>query len=215
MPKLNKKDLLLYLVTDRSWLNGRSLTDVVKDAIIGGATIVQLREKHLSDDEFIKLALEIKQVCSLYHIPLIINDNLNVMLKVDADGIHIGQDDLDPYIVRKQIGDNKILGLSVQTLDQAYKAKEANVDYIGIGAMYPTSTKKDAKYVSISTLKDIVNQVNIPSVVIGGININNIKEFNNININGFALISAILNNADIVSATKQIKQEIRKVIKDE
>ena len=215
MPKLNKKDLLLYLVTDRSWLSGRTLTDAVKDAIVGGVTMVQLREKHLSDDEFIKLALEIKQVCSLYHIPLIINDNLNVMLKVDADGIHIGQDDLDPYIVRKQIGDNKILGLSVQTLDQAYKAKEANVDYIGIGAMYPTSTKKDAKYVSISTLKDIVNQVNIPSVVIGGININNIKEFNHININGFALISAILNNADIVSATKQRKQEIRKAIKDE
>ena len=139
-----KSSLLLYAVTDRYWLNGRKLKDDVEKAILGGATMIQLREKNLSTEDFIKEALEIKEVCKKYDIPFIINDSLEVFLAVDADGIHVGQNDLSADIVRKKIGPNKILGVSAETVSEALLAEKMGADYLGVGTIFSTSTKLDA-----------------------------------------------------------------------
>ena len=171
-----KSSLLLYAVTDRYWLNGRKLKDDVEKAILGGATMIQLREKNLSTEDFIKEALEIKEVCKKYDIPFIINDSLEVFLAVDADGIHVGQNDLSADIVRKKIGPNKILGVSAETVSEALLAEKMGADYLGVGTIFSTSTKLDAINVTKEELARISYSVNIPVVAIGGITLDNIKE---------------------------------------
>ena len=151
-----KEMLKLYLVTDRKWLNGRKLTDDLKKAILGGVTTIQLREKNLSNEEFISIAKEVKKVCQNYHIPFIINDNLEVALAINSDGIHIGQNDIPASIVRKQIGPNKILGVSVHNLKEAFQAKIDGADYVGVGAIFSTETKNDATNVTLDSLKKYV-----------------------------------------------------------
>ncbi len=210
--KLDKKDLELYAVTDRAWLNGRNLEDDVLEAILGGATIIQLREKDITDEEFIEIAFRVKKVCNEYKIPFIINDNLNVMLAVDADGIHVGQSDIEASFIRSKIGKDKILGVSCQTAIEAIKAEEAGADYLGVGSIFNTSTKKDALEVSVKTLRDICDKTRIPVIAIGGINLNNIKELKNTMIDGVAVISAIFKQNNIKEATMLLRKEVEKII---
>ena len=206
-----KSSLLLYAVTDRYWLNGRKLKDDVEKAILGGATMIQLREKNLSTEDFIKEALEIKEVCKKYDIPFIINDSLEVFLAVDADGIHVGQNDLSADIVRKKIGPNKILGVSAETVSEALLAEKMGADYLGVGTIFSTSTKLDAINVTKEELSRISYSVNIPVVAIGGITLDNIKELKNTMISGISVVSAIFKEEDIVKATSNLLKEVNKL----
>ncbi len=203
-----KSSLLLYAVTDRYWLNGRDLKDDVELAILGGATMIQLREKDLPIDLFIKEALEIKEICKKYNVPLIINDSLEVFKAVDADGIHVGQNDMRADLVRKEIGPNKILGVSAETVEEAVLAEKMGADYLGVGTIFTTSTKLDAINVSIEELTKICYTVNIPVVAIGGINLNNIKELRNTMIAGVSIVSAIFGEKDIKLATNNLLKEV-------
>ncbi len=203
------KDMLkLYLVTDRKWLNGRKLTDDLEKAILGGVTTIQLREKNLSNEEFISIAKEVKKVCQNYHIPFIINDNLEVALAINSDGIHIGQNDIPASIVRKQIGPNKILGVSVHNLKEAFQAKIDGADYVGVGAIFSTETKNDATNVTLDSLKKICDNIDLPVVAIGGINLDNISKLKDINIAGIAVVSAIMKANDITAASGQLVREL-------
>ena len=206
-----KSSLLLYAVTDRYWLNGRKLKDDVEKAILGGATMIQLREKNLSTEDFIKEALEIKELCKKYDIPFIINDSLEVFLAVDADGIHVGQNDLSADIVRKKIGPNKILGVSAETVSEALLAEKMGADYLGVGTIFSTSTKLDAINVTKEELARISYSVNIPVVAIGGITLDNIKELKNTMISGISVVSAIFKEEDIVKATSNLLKEVNKL----
>ncbi len=210
--KVDKNILALYAVTDRLWLNDKNLGEVVSEAILGGATIVQLREKNLSKEDFIKEALEVKKICQVFNVPLIINDNLEVMLEVDADGIHVGQNDLDPCYIRNIIGKDKILGVSCQTIDEAKIAMNKGADYLGVGAMFLTTTKKDAINVKLEILKEIC-KLEIPVIAIGGITLDNIKLFEKINLSGIAVISAIFGKKEITKETMKIKNEVMKIIR--
>ena len=199
-----KKAMCLYAVTDSAWVGRQTLTEQVEDAIRGGVTCVQLREKDLTDDEFLKKALEIKAVCKKYHVPFIINDNVEVAVKAGADGIHVGQSDMKAKNVRELIGDKMILGVSAQTVSQAIEAEKAGADYLGVGAVFHTDTKTDADDVSHETLKEISNAVDIPIVAIGGINKGNIMELKGTDIDGVALVSAIFAAEDIENECKEL-----------
>lgn len=203
-----KEMLKLDLVTDRKWLNGRKLTDDLEKAILGGVTTIQLREKNLSNEEFISIAKEVKKVCQNYHIPFIINDNLEVALAINSDGIHIGQNDIPASIVRKQIGPNKILGVSVHNLKEAFQAKIDGADYVGVGAIFSTETKNDATNVTLDSLKKICDNIDLPVVAIGGINLDNISKLKDINIAGIAVVSAIMKANDITAASGQLVREL-------
>ncbi|GFI41171.1 thiamine-phosphate synthase [Thomasclavelia cocleata] len=203
-----KEMLKLYLVTDRKWLNGRKLTDDLEKAILGGVTTIQLREKNLSNEEFISIAKDVKKVCQKYHIPLIINDNLEVALAINSDGIHIGQNDIPASIVRKQIGPDKILGVSVHNLKEAFQAKIDGADYVGVGAIFSTETKNDATNVTLDSLKKICDNIDLPVVAIGGINLDNISKLKDINIAGIAVVSAIMKANDITAASGQLVREL-------
>ena len=167
---IDQAAMCLYAVTDRSWLNGKALEEQVEAALKGGITCLQLREKDLDEEAFIEEAKKIKKLTDAYKVPFIINDNVNVALAVDADGVHVGQKDMAAQDVRTKLGPDKILGVSAQTVEQAISAQEAGADYIGVGAMFTTSTKKDANATSRETLKEIRKNVHIPIVAIGGIN---------------------------------------------
>ncbi|MEG0570829.1 MAG: thiamine phosphate synthase [Oscillospiraceae bacterium] len=202
----DKKHMRLYAVTDRSWLNGNTLESQVEKALKGGVTCIQLREKHISDDEFLQEAYKIKELCHRYSVPFIINDNVDIAIKCCADGVHVGQEDMTSCDVRKKIGNKMILGVSAHTLEQAIDAQENSADYIGVGAMFSTSTKLDADAVSNETLKEICSAVSIPVVAIGGINKDNIKLLRDTGINGVALVSAIF-------ASENIKDECQQLLK--
>ena len=165
----DKKNLLLYAVTDRSWLGTESLYSQVKKAIDGGVTFVQLREKELAQEAFYKEALEIQKLCRNYKVPFVINDNVELAKKIGADGVHVGQSDMEALDVRKVLGDDKIIGVSAQTVEQAELAEEHGADYLGVGAVFPTGSKDDATEVSFETLKEICEHVHIPVIAIGGI----------------------------------------------
>lgn len=199
-----KATLLLYAVTDRTWLGGITLFDQVEDCINGGATIVQLREKDLDDASFLTEAIAIKALCGKYGVPFIINDHVEIAAACDADGVHVGQSDLDVNATRSRIGNHKIIGVSVQTVEQAVLAEQGGADYLGVGAVFPTSSKSDADDVSRETLKKISATVLIPVVAIGGINRHNILELKGTGIAGVAVISAIFAEKDIIGATKEL-----------
>ncbi len=202
--KVDKNSMKLYAVTDRTWLGENSLDDQVEKAIRAGATFIQLREKHLPYDEFVKAAYEIKAVTDKYKIPFVINDNAEVAIEVDADGIHVGQKDMEAENVRKLIGENKILGVSVHTVEQALRAEKMGADYIGVGAVFTTATKEDANNISLETVKKICNSVTIPVVAIGGINKNNIMDLAGSGVDGVAVISAIFAQPDIEMAVGEL-----------
>ena len=202
----------LYLVTDRHWLKAHSLYEDVEAAINGGVTCVQLREKHLNHQLFVQEAKELKKLCNQNQIPLIINDDVEVMLEVDADGIHVGQSDMQAQDVRKLIGSDKVLGVSVQTVEQAITAQNAGADYLGVGAVFPTGTKDDAIEVDLATLQDICQHVDIPIVAIGGINQENLLQLKGSGIDGIAVVSAIMAAEDIIEVTKQLKEKTKELL---
>ncbi len=206
-------NLQLYVVTDRSWLNGKSLAEQVEQAISGGATMVQLREKDLTTKEFLIAAENVKQITDKYDIPLIINDRLDIALAVKAAGLHIGQDDLPAVIARRLLGPGKILGVSVANLQEAIKAVEDGADYLGAGAVFPTETKKDSGYVDDDSLKKITQTVKIPVVAIGGINENNGLKLEGSGIAGIAVVSAVFGRKDVKDAAMTMKQIAESIIK--
>ena len=194
----------LYLVTDRDILKGRDICEAVEEAIEGGVTLVQLREKDISTLEFYNIAFKVKRVTDKYNVPLIINDRLDIALSIDAAGIHVGQDDMPAEIARKLVGDKKILGVSVATVEEAKKAEKDGADYIGVGAMFPTNSKDDARAVSIEILKKIKESVAIPVVAIGGINTKNVSLLEPTNIDGIAVISDVLGKDSIKEAAEKL-----------
>jgi thiamine-phosphate pyrophosphorylase len=194
----------LYAVTDRSWLGDRTLADQVEESLKGGATFIQLREKDLDFDDFVKEARAIKKLTDAYNIPFVINDAVDVALAVDADGVHVGQDDLDAGVLRKLLGD-KIIGVSADTVELALKAEADGADYIGVGAIYTTATKTDAEVVTFETITAICQAVTIPVVAIGGLNESNILRLTGTGVDGVALVSAIFSKKDIISATQTLR----------
>lgn len=201
--KINYK---LYLVTNRDLLKNISLSKAVEEAIKGGTTLVQLREKNVSSLEFYNIAKSIKKVTDKYDIPLIIDDRLDIALAVDAAGLHVGQSDIPAVIARKLLGENKILGVSAHTIDEALKAEKDGADYIGTGAIFTTTTKKDADNVSIKSLKEITEKVHIPVVAIGGISEENVKMLKDTGISGISVISSILGKNDIKKASEDLNK---------
>ena len=212
--KCDKKTLLLYAVTDRAWLNGETLYEQVEKAIKGGVSFVQLREQNLDDESFLSEALEIQKLCKKYNIPFIINDNVEIAKKINADGVHVGQSDMKTSNVRSILGNDKILGVSAQTVEQALLAEKEGADYLGVGAVFPTGSKSDADDVSHETLKEICSAVSIPVVAIGGISAGNVLTLKGSGISGIAVISAIFGAEDIKSATKSLKELTEKVVSE-
>ena len=198
-------DYSLYLVTDRRFIGKQTLAEAVEQAILGGCTMVQLREKELSSLDFYWQAIKIKQITDSYHIPLIINDRVDIAMAVQADGVHIGQHDIPAAAVRKMIGKDMLLGVSVSTVEQAIKAQQDDADYLGVGAMFPTGTKTDADFVSMEKLKEIRKAVSLPIVVIRGINKDNAHCFKTVGIDGLAVVSAILAKPNIKVAAEELK----------
>lgn len=203
---LDKNSLLLYAVTDRHWLNGASLYEQVEQAIEGGASFVQLREKELGQEAFLQEAIEIQKLCRNYHVPFVINDNVEIARSIDADGVHVGQSDMEAGNVRALIGENKILGVSAQTVEQAVLAEKRGADYLGVGAVFHTGSKADASEVSFETLKAICEAVKIPVIAIGGISRDNVLSLGGNGICGIAVISAIFAQKDIRGATSELRR---------
>ena len=211
--KCAKKDLLLYAVTDRRWLaDGETLYQVVEQAIDGGVTFVQLREKELAEDLFLEEAKEIKKLCNARKIPFVINDSVDIALAMDADGVHVGQSDMEAGDVREKLGPDKIIGVSAQTVEQAVLAEKRGADYLGVGAVFPTSSKDDATEVSYETLKAICQAVSIPVIAIGGITKDNVAELYDSGICGIAVISAIYGQKNIKDAAANLKMAVKKII---
>ena len=198
-------DYTLYLVTDRSVMSAKSLEQAVEQAIQGGCTVVQLREKYASSREFFETAQRVKQITDSYHIPLIINDRPDICLAVNAAGIHIGQQDLPAKIVRSMVGPDKIIGVSAATLSEAIQAEQDGADYLGVGAMFATSTKTNTRPVTIERLTQIKQAVQIPVVAIGGIQSSNAATLTKTGIDGIAVVSAILAQENITHAAEQLK----------
>lgn len=204
--KLDRKSMLLYAVTDRNWLNGRTLEHDVEECLKGGATFIQLREKHMDDEALLKEAFAIKDLCTKYNVPFVLDDNVDVAIKCGADGIHVGQSDMEAGDVRAMIGPDKILGVSAQTVEQAVLAEKRGADYLGVGAVFSTTTKLDACGVSKETLREICNAVSIPVVAIGGISHDNILKLKGTGVDGVAVISALFAQKDIKKATEELRE---------
>ena len=212
--KVNKESLALYAITDRSWLGESSLEEDVEEALRGGATFLQLREKDLSFNEFLSQAKNIKTITDKYNIPFVINDNIEVAIKSNADGVHIGQGDMNAKDARKLIGGRKILGVSAKTVETARLAEENGADYIGVGAMFKTATKKDADVISMETLKAICDTVTIPVVAIGGIDERRALELKGSGVDGICCISAIFKSENIYKATNNLYKIAKQVIEN-
>ncbi|ENK0839580.1 thiamine phosphate synthase [Clostridium sporogenes] len=195
----------LYLITDRRFLKGRELKKVVEDAILGGVTIVQVREKDVSTREFYNVAKEVKEVTDHYKVPIIINDRLDIAQAINAHGVHLGQKDMQLNIARRILGKDKIIGISVGNIKEALEAENNGADYLGIGTIFPTGSKKDVDaIIGIDGLSKIKNNISIPSVAIGGINKTNFKDVLNTGIEGISVISAILDEDDINIAANNL-----------
>ncbi len=203
--------MTLYAVTDRTWTKETTLMEQVKEALEGGITFLQLREKNLSEEEFIEEAKEMKELAKSYQVPFVINDNIKVALAVDADGVHIGQDDMAVEEARKLLGEDKIIGVSAHNVEEARKAQKGGADYLGVGAVCATSTKKDANVVSKEEIKKICQEVDIPVVAIGGIKKDNIKTLKGTDVDGVAVVSAIFAADDIKNSTKQLKSLVEEI----
>lgn len=207
----SKDDLLLYAVTDRKSADFGVLYEQVRQALEGGVTMVQLREKNLGDEEFISEAIKLKELCESRGVPLIINDNLAVALKSGADGIHVGIEDIPVSEIRRQTGEGFIIGATAKTVEQAQKAEREGADYLGIGAVFPSSTKQNAVRITNEQLNQIASSVSIPSVAIGGINLKNIEQIKCNKISGIAVVSALFSADDIKTAAQQLKEKAKAV----
>ena len=210
--KWDKKDLLLYAVTDRSWLGEKTLYQQVEEALKGGASFVQLREKNLDEADFLQEAVSLKALCHRYGVPFVVDDNVKIACQADADGVHVGQEDMDAAEVRRRIGKDKILGVSAQTVRQAVEAQKKGADYLGVGAVFPTGSKADAVEVSRDTLEAICRAVDIPVVAIGGINKDNVSQLKGSGICGVAVISAIFASENIKKAAAELMELTRQAV---
>lgn len=207
---MNKIDYSLYLVTDRDILGERDLCQAVEDSIKGGATIVQLREKFIDDDKFLEIAKEVQKVTRKYNVPLIINDNVKIAKIIDAEGVHIGQSDESLEDARRELGADKIIGVSVGSVEEAQKAEAGGADYLGIGAVFFTGSKKDINEpLGLENLEKIAHCVKIPSVAIGGIHLDNVKDVMRTGVNGVAVISEILGKEDVKEAARVLLSFIK------
>lgn len=207
-----KDMMLLYGVTDRTWSSNYPLIQRITEALDNGMTCVQLREKHMSDEDFLSEAREVGALCKRYNVPFIINDNVDVAIACGADGIHVGQSDEAATQVRARVGSSMIVGVSASSLEEAIKAEKDGADYVGVGAVFSTSTKADADYLSMDELRAICETVNIPTVAIGGIHAGNIQLLQGTGIDGVAVVSAIFGADDSAAATAQLRALAEKVV---
>ena len=210
---ISKETMLLYGVTDRGNLHGKTLLLQVEESLKGGVTLVQLREKHLSFQEFLEEAKEMKELCHKYGVPLLINDNVEICIESGADGVHVGQKDMEAGAVREKLGKDKIIGVSARTVEQAMAAQNAGADYLGVGAVFSTSTKEDAKPLDHEILKTITKAVDIPVVAIGGISSENVSQLKGTGIDGVAVVSAIYGKENPKEAAENLKRLVSEVVK--
>ena len=204
--KCDKKAMLLYAVTDRAWVGKQSLYEQVESALKGGATCVQLREKELDDEAFLNEAIEISALCKQYRVPFFINDNVEIAIKCHADGIHVGQEDMEAAQVRQRVGNDMMIGVSAHSVEEALEAVRNGADCLGVGAMFSTSTKTDVNVLPKETLRDICAAVDIPVVAIGGIGKSNISQLASTGVDGVALVSAIFAADDIENECRLLRK---------
>ncbi len=207
-----KEQLLLYAVTDRAWVGRQTLLEQIEDALKGGVTLVQLREKDLEEGEFLREAIQVRDLCHRYHVPLIINDNVEVALQSGADGVHVGIEDAPVAEIRQRVGKNFIIGATAKTVQQARLAEESGADYLGVGAVFPSPTKQSAIRITNEQLNEICSSVSIPAVAIGGITRDNLSQLKGSRIDGVAVVSALFSAEDIKAAAEQLKQEAVSVV---
>ena len=212
--KFANEQLKLYAITDRSWLAGETLMEQVEKALKGGATMIQLREKHLDEAAFLQEAEAMLELCHRYHVPLIINDRVELAKKVGADGVHVGQSDMQLARAREILGEEAIIGVTAKTVAQAKAAEAGGATYLGSGAVFGTSTKTDAKAMTLDLFQEICESVSIPVVAIGGIQEHNIEELAGRKMTGFAIISGIFASDDIEAQTKLLLQKANQLVTD-
>ena len=210
--KLSKDDLLLYAITDRRNLDKKVFFEKIEEALQGGVTILQLREKELDEDSFINEAIEVKNICRKHGVPLIINDNVNVALKSGADGVHVGIEDMPIDEIRRTVPDSFIIGATCKTVEQAQSAERLGADYMGVGAVFPSPTKKNAVRITREQLKEICASVSIPAVAIGGISLENVDELKDGGMSGIAVVSAVFSADDIQKAASLLKEKVKSLI---
>lgn len=210
--RCNPEIMRLYAVTDRTWVGRQTLMEQVEAALKGGATCVQLREKELDEDAFLEEAMKMKRLCAKYGVPFIVNDKVSIAIGCGADGIHVGQGDMEAERVRGLVGEGMMVGVSVQTVEQAKAAQAAGADYLGVGAVFQTTTKPDAHEVTRQTLKDICEAVSIPVTAIGGINKINMAQLMGTGIDGVALVSAVFAAEDIEKECRELRAISEKMV---
>ncbi len=210
--KCDRKTLRLYAITDRMWVGKQTLMEQVESALKGGATCIQLREKQLDDSAFLAEAMAMKKLCQGYDVPFIINDNVDIAVKCQADGVHLGPGDLPPQKVRALVGENMMIGVSARTLERAIQAEKAGADYLGVGAVFTTTTKPDAQSISHDTVKEICQAVSIPVVAIGGISRQNILELSGTGVAGVALVSTVFAAEDIEVECRNLRMLSEKMV---
>jgi len=210
--KCDKQHMLLYAVTDRAWTGKQTLYDQVEAALKGGVTCVQLREKELDETAFLQEAKELCALCRRYGVPFLVNDNVEIAIACGADGIHVGQEDLAAGEVRRRVGENMILGVSVHTVEEAFQAVRDGADYLGLGAVFPTSTKTDVEQMPNETLRAICDAVDVPIVAIGGINRGNILRLAGSGVDGVALVSAIFSAEDIEGTCRELRAMSKEMV---
>lgn len=212
--KCNREDMLLYTVTDKRWVGESTLANDVELAIKGGATFVQYREKDLPYEQAIEEAKLLKAVCDKYGVPFVINDDVNMAVAIDADGVHVGQEDMEAGEVRAKLGPDKIIGVTAKTVEQAVTAEQSGADYLGVGAVFQSGAKSEAMRITHETLRDICAAVEIPVVAIGGVNGSNVGELKGTGMDGVAVVSAIFAQDDIEEATRELKGIVEEVVND-
>ena len=210
--KFNEKMLLLYAVTDQAWVGKQTLLEQIEAALKGGATIVQLREKKMDEDSFVAEAIQVRDLCHKYNVPLIINDNVDVALKSGADGVHVGIEDAPVAEIRRRVHADFIIGATCKTVEQAMTAEAAGANYMGVGAVFPSPTKTNAVRITNEQLCEIVSSVSIPAVAIGGIGYDNVLEIKGSSVSGVAVVSAIFGAEDIEKATVLLKERVKAVV---
>ena len=209
---ITREQLKLYAVTDRTWLGNETLYEQVEKALKGGVTLVQLREKELDEETFEKEGRELLELCHRYHVPLIINDNVALAKKIKADGVHIGQSDMEMQHARELLGADKIIGVTAKTVEQAKAAQAAGADYLGSGAVFGTSTKADAKPMELALFQKICESVEIPVVAIGGISGDNVLQLKGRKMAGIAVVSGIFACEDIEKGTAELLEKVNSII---
>ena len=209
---MNRSQLELYAVTDRRWLVGRTLPEAVREALEGGATMIQLREKSMERDAMLREAREIGAICRSFNVPFIIDDDVETALECGADGVHVGQEDMEAGLVRRRVGKNRIVGVSAHSVEEALRAQAAGADYLGCGAVFPTATHDRPHDLPIPVLRDICRAVSIPVAAIGGIKLENVDQLAGTGIAGVAVVTALFAAADVRESARRMREKLRSVL---